>query len=258
MQHVIPVVNDLLRDNDVVYLCEFNAVEANVAKMLDRLTAGFGNDNNFYGKEVLRLCKAKGHARHSSAFIYNPTVFEPCEDTVDYFYTPAGGLVKGNYRVGQRVSLRFIGSGQRVNFYCSHWPGHNETDGVYKKEMAAAALYSEIKKARKGDFVLCLGDYNAEPYEISFATLDASRSDKFTIQDGLFYNPFWKYLGEGLGTLIYPETCCYKAYELLYDQILVNKDILNLYSVEANIVNIGRDLQKGEHRPVRITLKIME
>lgn len=66
MEDVVPVVNGLLKDNSVVYLCEFDAVAEKVVTMLDRLTTHFCEGNNFYGKTcaMKRSCEfaaSNGH-----------------------------------------------------------------------------------------------------------------------------------------------------------------------------------------------------
>lgn len=256
LDFVLETTNRLLKDSDVVYLCEFDAAAKETSSRLDELTTCYISDeNHFYGKAVKSLCHNQGGVHHKSALIYNAQLFEKGDEEDQYFYTPNTGLVPGNYRIGQCVDLRFRASGADIYFFGSHWPGHNETDGRDKKSDAARALYAEIMMKSRSNMVVCMGDYNAEPYELPLVELGATRSLKFAVEHNCLYNPFWHYLAKDDGTLCYPEQGVYKAYGLLYDQILLNKQCLQYYSADAEIVDFKRDLEKGEHKPVMVRLK---
>ena len=250
---VVKEINQLLKDCDVLYLCEFDCNDQ-VVKVISMLQTGECFDwNHIYGKTLIPLNGKKGNASHKSALFYNPDVFEIVKEP-EFFYDPVSGMNENNYRICQLVTLAFVGSRKKVHFFCSHWPGHNEVDGEDKKVDAATTIYSIMSRRMVGEYVVCMGDYNSEPYEKAFAYLGASRSKEYVMQHGSMYNPFWKCLADGRGTLKYLETNRYKAYDLLYDQILVNKRILQAYEVSAMVLNIDRQLVKGEHKPVAVEL----
>ena len=251
---VLKEINELLRDCDVLYLCEFECSDK-VIKVISRLqTRKCFDENNIYGKVLIPLNRRKGNASHKSALFFNPEVFEKVKDP-EYFFEPVSGMNENNYRIGQLVTLALVGSKTRVNFFCSHWPGHNEVDGEDRKTDAASTVYSLMRGRIANECVVCMGDYNSEPYEKAFAHMGASRSKAYVMKFGKMYNPFWKCLSENCGTLMYLETNRYKAYSLLYDQILVNKRILEEYNeVIATVLNVDKKLVKGEHNPVAIEL----
>ena len=250
---VLKEINALLEGCDVLYLCEFDCNDQ-VVKLISMLQTSECFDwNHIYGKSLIVLNGKKGNAIHKSALFYNPDVFEKVKKP-ELFYEPVSGMNENNYRIGQLVTLAFVGTRKRINFFCSHWPGHNEVDGGYKKADAASTIYNILRKKIVHEYVVCMGDYNSEPYETAFLNLGASRSKAYVLEHGRMYNPFWRCLAEDCGTLKYLETSCYKAYNLLYDQIIVNKQILEGYEVTATVLDIDRQLVNGEHWPVAVEL----
>ena len=113
--------------------------------------------------------------------------------------------------------------------------------------------------------LLSKGEVDSKKIRVEFSLEDMDMSEfqdeatypqikAYVLEHGRMYNPFWKCLAEDCGTLKYCETSRYKTYNLLYDQILVNKQILEGYEVTAMVLDIDRQLVNGEHRPVAVEL----
>lgn len=248
-------INRLLEDCDLLYLCEFDCTDIDLSRKLESLFVDESiSDNNFFGLGFIPLYHSQGKVCHKSALLYNQNMFIP-QGAAEHFYEPASCIAEGSYRVGQLVSFGFVGQKKLIHCFCSHWPGRNEQNGGLKKIDAASALYSQIKEKNSDDFVVCMGDYNAEPHEEMFSYLGASRSQEYVRKRRVLYNPFWQYLRESDGTLEYCETSRYKAPRLLYDQIMVNNSLLEDYDVKASIIDLGRALERGEHKPVSLKLE---
>lgn len=248
-------VNVLLGDCDLLYLCEFDCSNEEMQRKLrERLLTDNTDERNFFCKGFVPLFHSHSHVKHRSAIFYNANMFEPLGEP-QHFYEPASKMMEGDYRVGQLVSFSFCGNSRRIHFFCSHWPGHNETDGDQAKIDAAIALSTQIGTKSSDDFVVCMGDFNAEPYEIMFANLGATRSAKYARERGFLYNPFWNFLHNDYGTLEYSSTRRYKAYRLLYDQIMINGQLLGEYDARATILALNRQITQGEHNPVSIELR---
>ncbi|MDE6136035.1 MAG: endonuclease/exonuclease/phosphatase family protein [Muribaculaceae bacterium] len=114
--------------------------------------------------------------------------------------------------------------GQRIAVIVNHWPsrlGGQEQSSPNRE--AAAALSKQIADSLwtvdPNIGVIIMGDLNDDPQDTSCAkVLGAKRDIKDATAHG-FYNPFWKILDQGIGTL------AYKSSWNLFDQIILSGNL---------------------------------
>lgn len=115
--------------------------------------------------------------------------------------------------------------GQRVAVIVNHWPsrlGGQEQSSPLRE--AAAALSKSIADslwAIDPDMgVIIMGDLNDDPQDKSTAEVLGARRDVKGIGPHDFYNPWWKTLDSGVGSL------AYKGKWNLFDQIIVSGNLV--------------------------------
>ncbi|MDO4320642.1 MAG: endonuclease/exonuclease/phosphatase family protein [Bacteroidales bacterium] len=116
--------------------------------------------------------------------------------------------------------------GQRIAVIVNHWPsrlGGQEKSSPNRE--AAAALCLEIAdslwKVDPQIGVIIMGDLNDDPMDKSCAKVLGAKKDKKDVGEHAFYNPFWKMLDDGIGTL------AYKSSWNLFDQIILSGNLVD-------------------------------
>lgn len=116
--------------------------------------------------------------------------------------------------------------GERIAVIVNHWPsrlGGQEQSSPNRE--AAAALCLEIAdslwKEDPGMGVIIMGDLNDDPQDKSCAKVINAKRDKDDAGEHGFYNPFWKKLDNGIGTL------AYRSQWNLFDQIMLSGNLAN-------------------------------
>ncbi len=151
--------------------------------------------------------------------LYNPRYFK-VENVTNHTLTAIS--------YATRDQMCVVGSlmGQRVGIIVNHWPsrlGGQEQSSPNRE--AAAALCREIAdslwRVDPNMGIIIMGDLNDDPQDKSCAkVLEAKRSRDGVDAHG-FYNPFWKMLDDGIGTL------AYKSAWNLFDQIIISGNLAN-------------------------------
>jgi len=129
--------------------------------------------------------------------------------------------------------------GQRIAVIVNHWPsrlGGQEKSSPNRE--AAAALCVEIAdslwKVDPEIGVIIMGDLNDDPMDKSCAKVLGAKKNKDVGAHG-FYNPFWKMLDDGIGTL------AYKSSWNLFDQIILSGNLVDApegrWSFQRSIVH---------------------
>ena len=139
------------------------------------------------------------------------------------------GVDNGRLDVGfltrDQMCVKGILAGDTINVIVNHWPSRlgGQEQSSPKREAAAALCKKtseEIWASHPGQAVIIMGDLNDDPHDKSCAkVLGATRDQKNASYHG-FYNPFWKVLDKGIGTL------AYKSSWNLFDQIIVSGQLL--------------------------------
>lgn len=116
--------------------------------------------------------------------------------------------------------------GQRIAIIVNHWPsrlGGQEQSSPNRE--AAAALCREIADSLwnvdPAMGVIIMGDLNDDPQDKSCAKVLAAKKKPGDAAAHGFYNPFWKMLDDGIGTL------AYKSSWNLFDQIIISGNLVN-------------------------------
>lgn len=102
-------------------------------------------------------------------------------------------------RVAQRLEVSLPGQAI-IRLFVSHWPSRN-TIGTWEPERFAlgTALREAINDAQD-EFpkapIVCLGDFNDEPFDPSLDRALVSSRDKYLVEEtpALLYNPFWRHM----------------------------------------------------------------
>ena len=116
--------------------------------------------------------------------------------------------------------------GERIAVIVNHWPsrlGGQEQSSPNRE--AAAALSKQIAdslwRVDPNIGVIIMGDLNDDPMDKSCAKVLGAKRDADGVGDHEFYNPFWRKLDSGIGTL------AYKSQWNLFDQIIISGNIAN-------------------------------
>ena len=153
--------------------------------------------------------------------LYNPRMFRVLDVTNHLLSIPDNP----KFRTRDQMCVTGILGGDTVSVIVNHWPSRlgGQEQSSYLRE-AAAALSRHIADSlwaiRPNQGVIVMGDLNDDPMDTSCAvTLGAVRNERDAKLHG-FYNPWWKLLDSGIGTL------AYKGQWNLFDQIIVSGTLL--------------------------------
>jgi len=103
-------------------------------------------------------------------------------------------------KVANRID--FISAPDAVVFhiFVSHWPSRGQDENILSRETVAERLNDQVKaiyEKSPNPSIILLGDYNDDPFDKSLSWhLPATRDRQLAIRKRLFYNPFWRQLGE--------------------------------------------------------------
>ncbi|MCW3127171.1 MAG: endonuclease/exonuclease/phosphatase, partial [Bacteroidetes bacterium] len=116
--------------------------------------------------------------------------------------------------------------GDTVNVFVNHWPsrrGGDEASAPYRATAAGVAkrVIDSLMKINPDTKVILMGDLNDDPTSPSVAKVIGAKGDKEKVKKGEMYNPWVKFIKNGIGTLAYND-----AWNL-FDQIIVSYGYLN-------------------------------
>ena len=250
---VLPGIIFLCEKADVVLLCEH--VGYKNAPAINAYFSQEGCKKHFVEREIN---DHKGRAGFKMTLLYNSDVMTFCElpSARCKFLQADGEFNSGNYRVGALIRLKSNFLADDLDIYAVHWSKHDECDAASMKFSAAQTLASKIRQSTT-KYILCMGDFNTEPYDKAMAVLGASRSLRYVAKGkSSFYNPFWKFMPY-TGTIMYSSNRAMKCDSPLFDQVLIGAGFLNgEFCHEVQI--FGDDVYvppTGKHRPIVLTLK---
>lgn len=153
--------------------------------------------------------------------LYNPRFFKVLNVT-NHTLT-----IEGNptFRTRDQMCVTGILGGDTISVIVNHWPSRlgGQEQSSYLRE-AAGALSKHIADSlwaiRPNQGVIVMGDLNDDPQDKSCAVSLGAVRDADKAQLHGFYNPWWKMLDKGIGTL------AYKGQWNLFDQIIVSGTLL--------------------------------
>lgn len=172
-------------------------------------------------KSMLQICHHDSPDRRGVdvGLLYNPRMFRVINVTnhrLDIGYPTRDQMCV----VGQ-----FSGAPDTVAIIVNHWPsrlGGQEQSSPARE--AAAALCKHISDSlwaiNPNIGVIIMGDLNDDPQDKSCAKVLGAKKKQDKVGPHEFYNPWWKMLDDGIGTL------AYKGSWNLFDQIIVSGNLL--------------------------------
>lgn len=151
--------------------------------------------------------------------LYNPRYFK-LENVTNHALTEVKFATRDQMCVVGRLM------GERIAIIVNHWPsrlGGQEKSSPSRE--AAARLCTHIADSlwnidpQIG--VIVMGDLNDDPQDKSCAVVLGGKPDPEDVKAHEFYNPWWKLLERGIGTLAYKSTWN------LFDQIVISGNLVN-------------------------------
>lgn len=111
-------------------------------------------------------------------------------------------------------------------FIVNHWPSRlgGEKESSPMREAAgrlSKAIADSLWRANPAMSIVMMGDLNDDPFNKSCAKAFGARKNVEETEHHGFYNPFWRILDAGVGTL------CYKGEWNLFDQIMVSGNLVD-------------------------------
>lgn len=183
--------------------------------------------------------------------LYNPKYFE-VENVTNHTLTAIDFRTRDQMCVVGRLM------GQKIAVIVNHWPsrlGGQKESSPHRE--AAAALCKEISdslwRIDPSTGVMIMGDLNDDPMDKSTAVVLGAKRDRKKVKDHGFFNPWWKILDGGVGTLEY------KGQWNLFDQIIISGNLLDSPKgrwryLRAEVLNLDflKDPEsKGQPYPLR-------
>ncbi len=125
-----------------------------------------------------------------------------------------------------RDQMCVVGSlmGQRIAVVVNHWPSRlgGQAKSSPNREAAAALckhIADSLWSVDPNIGVIIMGDLNDDPMDKSCAVVLGGKRDIKDAEAHGFYNPWWKKLDDGIGTL------AYKSAWNLFDQIIISGNL---------------------------------
>lgn len=155
------------------------------------------------------------------AMLYNPRYFRMLNVTNHRL------KIEGyeTFRTRDQMCVTGILLGDTVSVIVNHWPSRMGGQGqsAYLRD-AAAALSKQIADSvwavNPHQSVIVMGDLNDDPFDNSCANVLGATKKKEDAEMHGFYNPFWRMIDKGIGSL------GYKGSWNLFDQIIVSGDLV--------------------------------
>lgn len=151
--------------------------------------------------------------------LYNPRYFK-VENVTNHTLTEIGFATRDQMCVVGKL----LGSPLAV--IVNHWPsrlGGQEKSSPNREAAARLCVHiaDSLWKVNSDMDVVIMGDLNDDPQDKSCAVVLNAKRDRKDVGEHGFYNPFWKKLDDGIGTL------AYKSAWNLFDQIIISGNLAN-------------------------------
>ena len=151
--------------------------------------------------------------------LYNPRYFE-LENVTNHRLTAISFATRDQMCVVGRLL------GERIAVIVNHWPSRlgGQEKSSPNREAAAElclAIADSLWKVDPNIGVVIMGDLNDDPQDKSCAQVLGAAKKPDKVKAHQFFNPFWKMLDDGIGTL------AYKSSWNLFDQIILSGNLVN-------------------------------
>lgn len=154
------------------------------------------------------------------ALLYNPQLFT-VRDLVLHPYVPELEADSAYYTRGF-LEVSGILADEPLTIIVCHWP--SRFSGSYYRELAGRqvkVIKDSIIHANPKMKVIVMGDMNDDPQNASMARELGAKGKLEEVKKGDMYNPWWKILDSGTGTL------SYQGSWNLFDQIVMSDNMLD-------------------------------
>ncbi|MDE6556911.1 MAG: endonuclease/exonuclease/phosphatase family protein [Duncaniella sp.] len=153
--------------------------------------------------------------------LYNPRQFQVIDVTNHLLSIPSNP----RFRTRDQMCVTGILAGDTVSIIVNHWPSRlgGREESAYLRAAAAqlsAHIADSLWAIRPNQGVIIMGDLNDDPQDQSCAGVLGAQRETDNIGPHGFFNPWWKTLDNGTGTL------AYKGQWNLFDQIIVSGTLL--------------------------------
>lgn len=153
--------------------------------------------------------------------IYNPRYFTVSNSKSYVVNDP----IYFQYPTRDQLMVSGYLQGERVHFIVNHWPSRGGGEASIPRRAAAAkvtrSIVDSLLAVEPNARIMVMGDLNDDPFNESVATVLGAKKDSENLLDNELYNPFWKTLERGIGSLTYRDQWN------LFDQIIISKELLN-------------------------------
>ena len=154
------------------------------------------------------------------AMLYNPALFT-LRDAILVPYVPE---LEKDSTVKTRGFLTVSGilADEPVTIIVCHWP--SRFSGSFYRETAGKqvkVIKDSVMKADPNNKVIVMGDMNDDPQNRSMSEMLGARGKIKDVKKGDMFNPWWKVLDSGTGTL------SYQGSWNLFDQIVLSHNLID-------------------------------
>lgn len=153
--------------------------------------------------------------------LYNPYYFEPLHVTNHTLVIDGDST----FRTRDQMCVTGLLSGEKVSVIVNHWPSRlgGEQRSSHLREAAAALskhIADSVWNVDPNQAVIIMGDLNDDPFNKSCSKILGAKKERKKVDKHGFFNPFWKTLDKGIGSL------AYRGVWNLFDQIIISGNTL--------------------------------
>lgn len=153
--------------------------------------------------------------------LYNPRFFKVLNVTNHRLIIDSDST----FRTRDQMCVTGLLAGEKISVIVNHWPSRlgGEERSSHLREAAAALskhIADSLWSVDPKQAVVVMGDLNDDPFNKSCAVVLGAKKEKTGVGEHGFYNPFWKTLDKGIGSL------AYRGAWNLFDQIIISGNLL--------------------------------
>jgi len=155
------------------------------------------------------------------ALLYNPKYFIVTNSKSCRLHT-----ADTTFRTRDQLMVSGYLFGEKIHVIVNHWPSRSggEMRSRPKRNAAAAltrSIVDSLYQVDKNAKIIIMGDLNDDPFNESVAKILGAKKNASDVKETDLYNPFWKILDRGIGSLAYNDQWN------LFDQIIISAPLLN-------------------------------
>ncbi|HQF11387.1 MAG TPA: endonuclease/exonuclease/phosphatase family protein [Paludibacteraceae bacterium] len=155
------------------------------------------------------------------ALLYNPKYFLVTNSKSYRLHT-----ADTTFRTRDQLMVSGYLFGEKIHVIVNHWPSRSggEMRSRPKRNAAAAltrSIVDSLYRVDKNAKIIVMGDLNDDPFNESVAKVLGAKKNASEVKETELYNPFWKILDRGIGSLAYNDQWN------LFDQIIISAPLLN-------------------------------